>query len=137
MANAGRSQMAQAIFNEMKKNYSAVDKNYEAMSAGINPSDEIGAISSRVLSEIGIDISDSSIYYPKKVDEEMLSKAAMVICLDGRITSSDLYGYSIHENWDVKDTYHQDVEIIRKIRNEIWNKCELLISNLYQETKFV
>lgn len=132
MANAGRSQMAQAIFNEMKKNYSAVDKNYEAMSAGINPSDEIGAISSRVLSEIGIDISDSSIYCPKKVDEEMLSKAAMVICLDGRITSSDLHGYPIHENWDVKD-----VEIIRKIRDEILDRCELLISNLYQGTKFV
>jgi len=133
--NAGRSQMTQGIFNHYKKTLPIVDRSYEAISAGITPSSRVGSTSSEVMKEIGIDMSDSSEYYPKKVDEEMLRKSEMVICLDRTINNSDLYGYTPDEIWDVEDTYNKSVETIRGVRKDIRTRCANLFETLYRNER--
>ncbi|MDI6807030.1 MAG: hypothetical protein QMD14_04445 [Candidatus Aenigmarchaeota archaeon] len=130
-ANSGRSQMAQALFNTFKKSYGIVDENYEAMSAGINPASRVGSTSLKVMKEIGIDMSNPSIYYPKRLDKEIINKATKIIYLNTEIGTSDLHGHAMYEIWDVEDTYHKDEETIRRIRDDIRAKCLELVEGLY------
>jgi len=136
LANAGRSQMAQGFFNEYKKTYPLVDENYLAISGGLNPANKVGSISIEVMKELGIDISNSDIHYTKKIDKEMLRNAEYIICLDGSIDSSKINGFCPHDNWNIKDTYHEDMEIIRGIRDQISLKVKEFLHFLYKNNQY-
>ncbi len=133
LANRIRSQMAQAIFNDRKRYCLAVDRRYEAISAGIYdpPGMRIGDAIAPVLKEIGIDVHDSGVYYPKTATKEMVEGAARVISLEDGI--HELFGYEPIENWKIKDTYNQDVEITRKRRDEMAVKVAGLIGEWFQK----
>ncbi len=133
LANRIRSQMAQAIFNDRKRFYPAVDRKYEAISAGIYdpPGIRIGSAVAQVLKEIGIDAHDSGVYYPKPATKEMVKGAARVISLEEGI--HELFGYELRENWGIKDTFGQDVGITRKGRDEIAVKVAGLVEELFQK----
>lgn len=133
LANSIRSQMAQAIFNDRKRFYPAVDRKYEAISAGIYdpPGIRIGSAAAQALKEIGIDVRDSSVYHPKTATREMVEGAARVISLEDSV--HDLFGYELRENWGIKDTFGQDVGITRKRRDEIAVKVSGLVEELFQK----
>jgi len=62
--NAGRSQMAEALFNKM------APKGWTAVSAGTVPAVRVNPAVTQVLKEIGIDISHAK---PKAISNEMIS----------------------------------------------------------------
>lgn len=133
LANAIRSQMAQAIFNDRKRFYPVVDRKYEAISAGLYdpPGRRIGAAVSQVLKEIMIDAYDPSVYYPKLVTKEMVEGATRVISLEEDL--HELFGYEPHENWRIEDAFGLNIDITRKRRDEIAVKVFGLVEELFQK----
>jgi arsenate reductase len=70
--NSGRSQMAEALFNQKAQAKAA------ATSAGTQPATQVDPTVVSVMSEVGIDIADSK---PKMLTEEMLEGADRIITL--------------------------------------------------------
>lgn len=144
-ANISRSQMAQAMFNHFKKNHPEIDKNYEAISAGMYPfsySSEIegnGVVNtylSRHAEILGIDISDPAVYHPKMITEEMLCRSKIRIALSSSVESSNLFGYKVDENWSIPDRLRHRNRESDEIREQIKERVLNLIKNLYGEEKF-
>ena len=74
--NSGRSQMAQAAFNHIKKLIPKIDNDYEAISWGTGIR-ENGNVNSKVIDpmkEIGIDLTDQNIHYPKVIDHPFIQE---------------------------------------------------------------
>ena len=145
MGNISRSQMAQAMFNHYKKDYHVVDKNYEAISAGVaavihqnqyEGNRSINRYISRHVKELGIDISDPEMYHPKMLTKEMLDKSKIKIALDSFIGSAIMpeYNIEIDENWRLQDRLGQDRPESDEIRNQLKERVLGLIKNLYGET---
>ena len=68
--------MAQAFFNHLNKN-----KEFIGISAGTNIGSEVNAICMQAMKEIGIDLSDKNIYFPKKVNEDMLNDSYKIFTM--------------------------------------------------------
>ena len=116
--------MAQAFFNLEKKNFPKVDQNYEAMSAGTRPGGEINPMVMDVMKEIGIDMHDASIYFPKPLaDISIISKGnnlkrAIIACDDSCVLPTGLPQIQL-EKWDLPDPHQQPIEIVRQVREAV------------------
>ena len=99
--NAGRSQMAQAFFNHLKRKYPLVDKSYGAISAGTRHGGNINPLVVQVMGEIGIDMDNSEVYFPKGLNEEFVAsrgknvKRVIVACDDQCELPKDFAGIYI------------------------------------------
>ena len=74
--NSGRSQMAQAAFNHLKKLNPKVDAEYEAISWGTGIK-ENGTVNPKVIEPmkaVGIDLTDKNIHFPKIIDTPLFRK---------------------------------------------------------------
>jgi len=74
--NSGRSQMAEAFFNQMAQGKAL------ALSAGTRPGDKVNPTVVEAMREIGIDISGNK---PKTMTLDMLSKADKMITMVARL----------------------------------------------------
>ena len=70
--NSGRSQMAEAFFNQMTKGKAL------AISAGTQPADEVNPLVIEAMREVGIDISGNR---PKMLTIDMVEKADKMITM--------------------------------------------------------
>lgn len=133
--NAGRSQMAQAFFNSEKKNFPKLDKQYKAISAGTRPGDNVNPAVLTVMKEVGIDMNDNSIYYPKALsDSSVISvgenlKRAIIACDDSCILPVGLPKIPL-EKWNLPDPNEQPVEKVREVREAVREKVIELLREL-------
>lgn len=89
----------------------------EASSAGLNPFGEIIARTRETLAEIGVGVEGQS---SKAIRPEALDGAGIVVNLTGRPGEAVFRGNRKNiEDWDVSDPYGEDVDMYRRIRNEI------------------
>jgi len=104
--NAGRSQMAQALFEQ----YAPAD--VRAESAGQEPADAVWPNVVEAMREVGIDISGRR---PKKLDLEMQLHADWAITLgcDGACP----YVPTTIEDWEIPDPAGKPIEEVREIRD--------------------
>jgi|TARA_B100001964_G_C14249704_1_gene609270 protein-tyrosine-phosphatase len=138
--NSGRSQMSQAIFNLLKKLNPKVDSEYEAISWGTGIKENSGVNPKIIepLKEIGIDVSDSKVYFPKIINhlfiQERLKdvvKAFTMGCMDKacelpakmQITSNDII------DWDLEDPAKDETDVTA-VRGKIIGKTLELIEEL-------
>ena len=70
VGNAGRSQMAEAFFNQLARGKA------KALSAGTNPAANVEPTVVKVMKEVGIDISGNK---PKPLTPEMIDQANLVV----------------------------------------------------------
>jgi len=112
--NKKRSQMAEAIFNHFAKN--AVAK-----SAGTMPAQEVDPKVKEALAEIGIAISDD--IAPKKVNNEMLANANLIISFGCLVAA--LFPKEKFEEWQVSDP--QTTEEFRTVRDDLVARIKTLI----------
>src|SRR5438552_379846 len=104
--------MSQAFFNVEKKNFPSVDKKYEAISAGTRPGTEVNPTVVEAMEEIGIDLHDASIYFPKPLtDASVVSKGnnlkwAIIACDDSCILPAGLPQIPL-EKWNLPDPNQQ------------------------------
>jgi arsenate reductase (thioredoxin) len=116
--NAGRSQMAQALFERH------APEDVRAESAGADPTDRVHPVVAEAMREIGIDVSDRR---PKKLTLEMQLHADWAITL--ACGAKCPYVPSVVEDWDVSDPAGRPIEEVRLIRDEIEQRVTDLLEN--------
>jgi arsenate reductase len=115
--NAGRSQMAQAIFER----YGPGD--VRAESAGTEPALAIWPPVVEVMREIGLDLSGRT---PKKLTVEMQQHANWAVTMG--CGDACPYVPSIVEEWDIPDPAGKPLEEVRAIRDQIQQQVRELIA---------
>lgn len=122
--NAGRSQIAQAFFEQ----YAPDD--LRAESAGQAPADAIWPNVVEAMREVGIDISGRK---PKKVELEMQLHADKAITLNCQ--GSCPYVIGGIEDWDLEDPAGQPLERVRAIRDDIERRVRNLVEERADEIR--
>ena len=116
--NAGRSQMAQALFEKH------APPDVRAESAGAEPVERVHPVVVEAMREVGIDLSGRR---PKKLTLEMQLHADWAITL--ACGARCPYVPSVVEDWDVADPAGQPIEEVRRIRDDIENRVVDLATN--------
>ena len=114
--NAGRSQMAQALFER----HAPAD--IRAESAGQEPADQVWPTVVQAMREIGVDISGRR---PKKLTLEMQLHADWAITL--ACGAQCPYVPTTVEDWDIPDPAGKPLEEVRLIRDQLEARVKELI----------
>jgi arsenate reductase len=122
--NAGRSQMAQALFDRHAPD------DVRAESAGAEPADRVHPVVVEAMREIGMDLSRQR---PKKLTLEMQLHADWAITL--ACGARCPYVPSVVEDWDVSDPAERPIEEVRRIRDEIELRVKDLLDNRLDEIR--
>lgn len=120
--NAGRSQMAAGLLATLSGG------KIEVLSAGSAPKDSINPQAVEVMKEIGIDIAHER---PKVLTPEAVVASDVVITM-GCGDACPFYPGKRYEDWVLDDPAGQPIEVVRKIRDQIKVKVELLIQELLE-----
>jgi arsenate reductase len=128
--NSGRSQMAEAFFNNLAQGKA------RALSAGTQPSDQVNPVVVEAMKEVGIDISGNK---PKAFTMEMFEKADKMITMGCGAEAQGICPASFieTEDWILEDPKGKSLEQVRAIRDEIESRVKNLIEQMTpdQETK--
>jgi arsenate reductase (thioredoxin) len=122
--NAGRSQMAAGLLNQLAAGRVLV------RSAGSGPSSQLNPKVVEAMSEIGIDISQE---FPKPLTGAMV-KAADVVITMGCGDSCPIFPGKRYEDWELEDPAGKDLETVREIRDEITARVRALVGELAPTT---
>jgi arsenate reductase len=115
--NAGRSQMAAALADRLSDGWVGV------RSAGSHPEEQIDPVVVEAMSELGIDVT---LEFPKPLTDEVVRAADVVVTL-GCGDACTVYPGKRYEDWPVDDPAGQPLEVVRRIRYELYHHvCELL-----------
>lgn len=118
--NAGRSQIAAGFMREFGGD------RVEVLSAGSAPKDSINPIAVKAMAEIGIDIANQQ---PKVLTTEVVLESDVVITM-GCGDACPLYPGKRYEDWVIDDPAGQDIDFVRKIRDDIKIRVERLLTEL-------
>lgn len=118
--NAGRSQMAAALFSAM-----ADAAQVEAVSAGTNPGDRVHPEVADVMREIGIDISDRR---PQRLTESLTQNASLLITMGCGDECPYVPGLE-RDDWPLPDPKNRPVAEVRQIRDQIRDHVGALVES--------
>jgi len=118
--NAGRSQMAAGFMRELGGD------RVEVLSAGSAPKDSINPIAVEAMAEVGIDIRNQQ---PKVLTAEAVLESDAVITM-GCGDACPFYPGKRYEDWVLEDPAGQDIDFVRKVRDEIKERVATLLSEL-------
>ena len=121
--NAGRSQMAAGLVK--LRSHGRV----HVRSAGSDPTDKINPAVIEAMTELGVDMSEE---FPKPLTDEVV-KAADVVITMGCGDACPIYPGKRYEDWELEDPAGQDLETVRRIRDEIDARVQNLIAELIPE----
>jgi arsenate reductase len=117
--NAGRSQMAAALFNRLADPAKA-----RAVSAGTMPGDRVHPEVVAVMQEEGIDLSGTR---PQKLTPELAAGAQLLITMGCGDECPYIPG-ARRDDWPLEDPKGKPVERVRAIRDEIRARVEALVT---------
>lgn len=109
--NAGRSQMAACLAHHLSNGWIAV------RSAGSHPDEDIDPVVVEAMAEVGIDVSDE---FPKPLTDAVIRAADVVVTL-GCGDACPVYPGKRYQDWPVDDPAGQPLEVVRRIRYEIYH----------------
>jgi arsenate reductase (thioredoxin) len=118
--NAGRSQMAQAFFQQLAPEHSAV-------SGGSSPAPAVHPIVIEAMREVGIDLAGRT---PRKVNAEMLACADVVISMGCDDPAVCDYPGRKAEDWGIPDPSGKPIDEVRGIRDLLRARVEELALRL-------
>lgn len=118
--NAGRSQMAAGFMREIGGD------RVDVLSAGSAPKDSINPIAIEAMAEVGIDIRNQQ---PKVLTTEAVLESDAVITM-GCGDACPFYPGKRYEDWVLEDPAGQDIDFVRKVRDEIKERVATLLSEL-------
>ena len=118
VTNAGRSQMAQAIFNKM-----ANPRRARAVSAGTHPGPAVHPEVVAVMREMHIDLSGIR---PQYLTTDLTNDAHIVITM-GCGDQCPLVAGVERDEWPLDDPGEKPLEAVRQIRDEIASRVAALI----------
>ncbi len=118
--NAGRSQMAAGFMRELGGD------RVQVLSAGSAPKDSINPIAVAAMAEVGIDISNEQ---PKILTTDAVFESDAVITM-GCGDACPIFPGKRYEDWVLEDPAGQDIEFVRKVRDDIKGRVEVLLGEL-------
>jgi arsenate reductase len=118
--NAGRSQMAAALLDELAGGRVTV------RSAGSEPADRINPRVVAVMEELGLDVSRE---HPKPLTGDAVEAADVVITM-GCGDACPIYPGKRYEDWALDDPAQADLDGVRRIRDEIAERVRRLVVEL-------
>ena len=125
MHNAGRSQMAAGLLKLRSEG------RIHVRSAGSAPAEEINPNAIRALEELGVDMGEE---FPKPLTDEVVRAADVVITM-GCGDACPLYPGKRYEDWELDDPAGQDIETVRRIRDELDQRVQRLIAELLPDER--
>ena len=117
--NAGRSQMAAALFN-----LHADSSRARAISAGTQPGDRVHPEVLLAMKELGVDLSDVK---PQKLTDELASSAQLLVTMGCGEACPYVPGLE-RDDWPLEDPKGQSIERVREIREEVARRVLELLS---------
>ena len=118
--NAGRSQMAAGLVKLRSR------ERIHVRSAGSTPAEEINPAAVEAMEELGVDMSEE---FPKPLTDEAVRAADVVITM-GCGDACPIYPGKRYEDWELDDPAGRDLETVRRIRDQIDERVQTLISDL-------
>jgi len=116
--NAGRSQMAAALFNQLADPTKA-----EAVSAGTEPGPRVHPEVLSAMREIGIDLSGAK---PQKLTQELAEGASLLITMGCGDKCPYVPGLR-RDDWPLRDPKGLPLDEVRSIRDEVGSRVRRLI----------
>jgi arsenate reductase (thioredoxin) len=118
--NAGRSQIAQTLFDQ------TADGRHQARSAGSRPAAHVHPEVVEAMAELGIDLSDK---VPHKLDQADMQWADVVVTMGCGDECPYIPGKR-YIDWQLDDPAGQPLDQVRRIREEIDVRIKALITEL-------
>ena len=118
--NAGRSQMALGYFNHL-----AGDRGV-AWSGGSEPADEINPAAVEAMREVGIDITGQT---PRLLAYETAQDSDVIVTM-GCGDACPVFPGKRYEDWKLDDPAGQDLDTVRRIRDDIRDRVAQLLSEI-------
>ena len=117
--NAGRSQMAAALFNSIADPAKA-----RAVSAGTNPGHTVHPEVVTVMNEVGIDLSAAT---TTRLTPELAATTNVLITMGCGDACPYVPGV-IRDDWPLEDPKGKSIDTVRAIRDDIRHRVESLIA---------
>ena len=118
--NAGRSQMAEALFR------AAVERRHEARSAGSAPAERVHPEVVEVMRERGVDLSGRT---PRGLDRADVEWADLVVTMGCGDACPVLPGKR-YVDWELDDPAGRPMDEVRTLRDEIERRIAALVQEL-------
>jgi arsenate reductase len=118
--NAGRSQMAHALFEQ------AAGGRHEARSAGSRPAAHVHPEVVDVMRELGIDVAGRQ---PHKLDSEDMQWADLVVTMGCGDECPFIPGKR-YVDWELDDPSGRPADDVRRIRDDIATRVDVLLADL-------
>ena len=118
--NAGRSQMAAGYLQHL------AGGRIEVLSAGSQPGNAVNPVAVAAMAEEGIDIASAQ---PKVLTEDAVRESDVVVTM-GCGDECPYFPGKRYEDWVLDDPAGQDLEVVRRVRDEIRARVEALIGEL-------
>ena len=118
--NAGRSQMAAGYLRDL-----AGDR-VEVLSAGSEPKDQINPVAIEAMAEESIDIAGNT---PKILTVDAVKESDVVITM-GCGDACPIFPGKRYEDWELEDPAGKDLETVRRVRDDIRRRVELLLTEI-------
>lgn len=121
--NSGRSQMAEALLNEM------AGGRVRAVSAGTAPAGDVNPVVVEAMKEVGLDISDRK---PKWLTLSMIEQADRMITMGCGAEAEAICPADIikTEDWALDDPMGQPLEKVREIREQVRARVRALLGEI-------
>jgi arsenate reductase (thioredoxin) len=127
--NAGRSQMAQALFNREAQQRGLP---WRAESAGTEPAPGVHPKVLQVMQEVGLDLSQQR---PRVLTTEMADRARRLITMGCATDSCPALFLKDVEDWGLPDPKDRELEEVRAIRDLVHRKVEDLVEFLLESRR--
>jgi arsenate reductase len=121
--NAGRSQMAAGLMDKLAAG------RVHVRSAGSEPADQINPAVREAMAEADVDLEKE---FPKPLTDEVVKAADAVITM-GCGDACPIYPGKRYEDWELDDPADQDLDAVRRIRDQIEERVETLLAELAQK----
>ena len=123
MHNAGRSQMAEAMFNAAARERGLA---HRAISAGIEPAGHVHPNVAEAMREIDIDLGG---VVPRLITNDMIGSADRVVTMGCAIDAEACPAVFLRDvdDWGLPDPKDQGVEGARDVRDEIRRRVDRLL----------
>ena len=118
--NAGRSQMAEALFER------AVDGRHEARSAGTDPAARVHPEVVAAMRELGVDLAGR---VPRRLERDDAEWADVVVTMGCGDECPYVPGKR-YLDWELEDPAGRPIEEVRRIRDEIAGRIDELVAEL-------
>ena len=116
--NAGRSQMAAALFNQL-----ADPSKARAISAGTEPGNHVHPEVAEAMREVGIDLAGA---VPRKLTDDLARQAQVLITMGCGDACPFVPGARV-EDWPLPDPKGQPIGVVRQIRDDVRARVEDLL----------